>query len=185
MKNFILYHAQNSKLKIPKISNDFNENNIYKTFIYYCNFNNNLPIDNDLKAICNSKPININYDNKISEIVENIKEQGKNYSKDTFFELLNVINKKNSTISNYNNSVLNNIENIRNIINNYNKNKLIENYNEILIDKLYNLVDTYDIIKFKNDDTNDIKNYLYKVNKLIHSQILSKIKTFDFVTKRI
>lgn len=183
-KSTLLYHAQNSKLKIPKISNDFNENTIYKAFIYYCNFNNNLPIDNDLKAICNSKPININYDNKISEIVENIKAQGKNYSKDTFFELLNVINKKNSIISNYNNSALNNIENIRNIIDDYNKNKLIEHYDEMLMDKLYNLVDTYDIVKFKNDDTNDIKNYLYKVNKLIHSQILSKIKTFDFVTKK-
>jgi hypothetical protein len=83
-----------------------------------------------------------------------------------------------------NENILNNIENIRYIINDYNSNKLIEKFDDILIDKLYDLIDRYDFIKFKNDDTNDIKNYLFKVNNLLHGEIKNKLKTFDFVTKK-
>ena len=79
---------------------------------------------------------------------------------------------------------MNNIENLRLIIEDYNKNKLVESYDEIFIDKFYKLIDTYDFIKFKNDDTKDIKNYLFKINNLIHSNIITKIKSFEFVTRK-
>ena len=184
-KPSILYHNQNSKLIIPKISNDYDEKIIYKSFIYFCNFNNNLPIDDNLKSIANNKPININYNQKIEEVIEDIKSQGKTFSKTNFYDLLDNINNKNILKINYNDSVLNNIENLRLIIEDYNKNKLIDElYDEKFIDKFYNLIDTYDFIKFKNDDTRDIKNYLFKVNNLIHSNIIKKIKSFEFITKK-
>jgi len=182
-KSSILYHNENTKIIIPKISNDYDEKIIYKSFIHFCNFNNNLPIDDNLKSITNNKPTNINYNQNIEEVIEDIKSQGKNFSRTNFYDLLHNINNKNILKINYNDLVLNNIENLRLIIEDYNKNKLIESYDEKFIDKFYSLIDTYDFIKFKNDDTKDIKNYLFKINNLIHSNIITKIKSFEFVTR--
>ena len=179
-----LYHDKNSKLLLPKISNDFDEKIIYKAFIHFCNFNNSLPIDDELKSLCNNKPVNIDYSKNIEEVIEDIKSQGKSFSKSAFYDLLDNINSKNLIEIKYNDLFLNNIENLRLIINDYNKNRLIESYDEKFIDKFYKLIDTFDFIKFKNDDTKDIKNYLFKVNNLINSDVIKKIKTFEFVTKK-
>ena len=183
-KSSILYHKENTKITVSKSINDFSEKIIYEAFIYYCNFDNPNPIDNELKSICNTKPNNIDYNNNISEIIDSIKSQGRIYGKNSLHDLLDIVNKKTMKPLLKNDNILNNIENIRLVIDDYNRNKLIEKFDDILIDKLYNLVDRYDFIKFKNDNTNDIKNYLFKVNNLIHEQIKSKLKTFDFVTKK-
>ena len=183
-KSSILYHKENTKILVSKPDNDFSEKIIYEAFIYYCNFDNSIPIDNELKAICNTKPNNINYNNNITDIIDNIKSQGRVYGKNSLYDLLDIVNKKTMKLLIKNENILNNIENIRYIINDYNSNKLIEKFDDILIDKLYELIDRYDFIKFKNDDTNDIKNYLFKVNNLLHGEIKNKLKTFDFVTKK-
>jgi hypothetical protein len=183
-KSSILYHKENTKILVSKPDNDFSEKIIYEAFIYYCNFDNSIPIDNELKAICNTKPNNIDYNNNITDIIDNIKSQGRVYGKNSLYDLLDIVNKKTMKLLIKNENILNNIENIRYIINDYNSNKLIEKFDDILIDKLYDLIDRYDFIKFKNDDTNDIKNYLFKVNNLLHGEIKNKLKTFDFVTKK-
>ena len=183
-KSSILYHKENTKILVSKPDNDFSEKIIYEAFIYYCNFDNSIPIDNELKAICNTKPNNINYNNNITDIIDNIKSQGRVYGKNSLYDLLDIVNKKTMKLLIKNENILNNIENIRYIINDYNSNKLIEKFDDILIDKLYELIDRYDFIKFKNDDTNDIKYYLFKVNNLLHGEIKNKLKTFDFVTKK-
>ena len=86
-------------MKIQKfyypLFNDFNEETIYKTFIYFCNFNNNLPIDDELRSICMDKPSSFDSTKDISEIIESLKSQGKIYNKSTFDELINIINKRN------------------------------------------------------------------------------------------
>ena len=93
-KSSILYHQENTKLLLPKIINDFNEETIYKAFIYYCNFNNNLPIDDELKSVCMEKPNILDYTKNILENIELLKEQGKIYNKASLDDLINIINKK-------------------------------------------------------------------------------------------
>ena len=87
-KPSILYHNQNTKINIPKISNDYDEIIIYKSFIHFCNFNNNLPINHDLRSLANNKPTNINYNQKIELVIEDIKSQGKTFSRTNFYDLL-------------------------------------------------------------------------------------------------
>tara|TARA_Y100000992_G_scaffold302285_1_gene275889 strand:+ start:45736 stop:51408 length:5673 start_codon:yes stop_codon:yes gene_type:complete len=180
----ILFHNENTKNIFPKLSNDFSEETIYKTFIFYCNFNNNNLIDNNIKPICNSKPIGINYDEDINSIIENIKEQGKNFNNEALLNLIDIINKKN--IKYIDNSIqnLNNIEELRNIINNYNNDTLIEKFDDIFIDKFYKLIDNYDIIKFNEEDSNDIKNYLYRVNNIMKNNIMLNLKNIDTLSKQ-
>ena len=92
-KPVIIYDSKNRRLNYPKIDNYFSENIIYKAFIFYCNFNNNIPIDDELKAICLDKPKEILKDLNIVDAISNLKSQGKNYNKNNFEDLLNLINK--------------------------------------------------------------------------------------------
>ena len=75
----ILYNAENTKSIIPNIIHDFNEETIYKSFIYYCNFTNNLPIDDEIRSICMDKPSEFDETKNIIENIESLKAQGKIY----------------------------------------------------------------------------------------------------------
>lgn len=180
----ILFHNQNTKNIFPKLSNDFSEETIYKSFIFYCNFNNQNAIDNNIKPICNSKPIGIDYNEDIYNIIENIKEQGKNFNNEALLNLIDIINKKNTNYIDNNIQNLNNIEELRNLINDYNHNSLIEKFDDIFINKLYNLIDNYDIIKFNDSDSNDIKNYLYRANNIMKNNIMLNLKNIDTLSKQ-
>jgi hypothetical protein len=51
----LFFDPRNTRVIYPVINPEFSENIIYKTFIYYCRFATNLPIDDQLRAICQEK----------------------------------------------------------------------------------------------------------------------------------
>ena len=181
----ILYNAENTKLILPSISSDFNEETIYKAFIYYCNFDNDLPIDDELKSICNDKPSNFDKSKNIKEIIESLKDEGKIYNKSSLEELIHYINKNNIIVSNYNYPTINNIESLRTIIFQYKESHYDNNIDEKMFTIFYNLLDTYDINNFDNNNTilDSLKNYLVKVNNIIKISILEHIRKLPSVTK--
>ena len=181
----ILYNAENTKLILPSISSDFNEETIYKAFIYYCNFDNDLPIDDELKSICNDKPSNFDKSKNIKEIIESLKDEGKIYNKSSLEELIHYINKNNIIVSNYNYPIINNIESLRTIIFQYKESHYDNNIDEKMFTIFYNLLDTYDINNFDNNNTilDSLKNYLVKVNNIIKISILEHIRKLPSVTK--
>ena len=73
----ILYSNIDDKLNFPIIRNDFSEETIYKAFIHYCNFNNDIPIDDDLKSICLDKPDSFDANKNITENIEIMKQEQK------------------------------------------------------------------------------------------------------------
>ena len=183
-KSIIIYDVKNRRFNYPKIDNFFSENTIYKSFVYYCNFNNNLPIDDELKAICLDKPVEILKDMNITEIISTLKSQGKNYDKTNFEDLLNLINKRNiNKLSNKSN--ISNFEIIRNIITIY-KNKEDEKYYETFTTKIEELLDSYSLLNDSpsGDSLNrEIKNYLISNNNMIKNSLLGQFKTITSLTK--
>ena len=179
-KPVIIYDSKNRRLNYPKIDNYFSENIIYKAFIFYCNFNNNIPIDDELKAICLDKPKEILKDLNIVDAISNLKSQGKNYNKNNFEDLLNLINKRNINIIT-NKTLVSNFEIIRNIITTYKSNEDEKNY-ETLTTKLEELLDTYSLL---NDGSlnREIKNYLISNNNIIKNSLLGQFKTISSITK--
>lgn len=169
-----IYHPKNTRLSINNISNDFNEMIIYKFFIYYCNFNNNLSIDDDIKNICMDKPILYNNIDTIEEYINSIKAEGRVYDKNSFNNLLNLINNRNLLQINIENTPIKNIEILRDILLKYNE-LTSDNIDEKFTELLYNLIDTYTIEK-DNEYIDDIINYLSDVNKLMKSNILQFFK---------
>ena len=180
-KASIIYHDKNTKLNYPKLDNYFSEKTIYKAFIYYCNFNNNLPIDDELKAICLDKPSEILKNIDINEAISNLKSQGKNYNKSNFEELLNLINKRNINIVN-NNNIISTFEIIRNIITNY-KNSDEELFYEKIANKLEELLDSYTLIS-DGSLTREIKNHILSNNNIVKTTILASIKRNSRLNKQ-
>ena len=180
-KASIIYHDKNTKLTYPKLDNYFSEKTIYKTFIYYCNFNNNLPIDDELKAICLDKPSEILKNIDINEAISNLKSHGKNYDKNNFEDLLNLINKRNINIVN-NKKIISNFEIIRNIITKY-KSSDEELFYEKISTKLEELLDSYTLIS-DGSLTRDIKNYILSNNNITKNNILASIKKNSTLSKQ-
>jgi hypothetical protein len=184
-KSSILYHAENTKVLLPIVQSDFNEETIYKTFIYFCNFNNNLPIDDELRSICMDKPSSFDSTKDISEIIESLKSQGKIYNKSTFDELINIINKRNILQSNSNYPIINNIESLRNILNDYLESPIEIKSDENLFEKLNSLFDTFDINSSNEKELDSVKNYLAKTNNQMKNSLLDFVKKIPNMSKSL
>lgn len=182
-KSSILYHVENTKVILPSVKSDFNEETIYKSFIYYCNFGNNLPIDDELKSICMDKPSEYDETKDIIEIIESLKALGKIYNKSSLDDLLNIINKQNIFTSNHNYPIINNIELLRTIINNYLESPIEKKNDEILFEKLNILFDRFDINNVDEKELDSTKNYLAKTNILMKNSLLNFIKKIPNMNK--
>jgi len=184
-KSSILYNAENTKVLLPIVQYDFNEETIYKSFIYFCNFNNNLPIDDELRSICMDKPSSFDTTKEISEIIESLKSQGKIYNKSVFNELINIINKRNILESNSNYPIINNIEYLRNILNDYLESSIEIKSEENLFEKLNILFDRFDINSSDEKELDSIKNYLAKTNNQMKNSLLDFIKKIPNMSKSL
>jgi len=182
----ILYNPNNTKIILPDLEYDFNEEVIYKAFIYYCNFNNDLDIDDDLKGICLDKPTDFkNNNNTIVENIELLKGQGKVYTKKSLEQLLEAVNKKNILNYNINNPIPNNKELLMDIVKNYKESSLENKIDENLFEKLENLLDTFDIENNDNPELDDIKNYLSSANIAMIDNITYFFENMPHLSKKI
>jgi hypothetical protein len=105
-----LYNQENTKQKIISQTTSFSEDLVYKAFIYFCNFANLLPIDEELKGLCLDKPTNFDSNKQLKEIIESLKSEGKIYNFSSFVELIHIISKKNIIHIATNYPIINNIE---------------------------------------------------------------------------
>ena len=178
----ILYDANNNKLELAKLPKDFSEEIIYKAFIYYCNFENNIPIDDELNNICMNKPALYDININIKEKIELLKGEGKIYSKTNLHELLEVINRKKIKILNNNENILNNVEKIRLILEYYES--LDETYiiDEQFINKLKIVIENYG---YENkDNLRNLKNYFLTANSVMKEKILDFAKKTQNFSKK-
>ena len=184
-KSAIIYHAINNKNIIPKNDHNFNEEIIYKAFIYFCNFNNNIPINDELLSLCMDKPEEFDSNKSINENIEILKQQGKIYNLSSLTELLNIINKENIIKLNNNYPIINNLDYLRDLVENY-----LENYDDkknsdkLFFDKLFTLLDTFDIKNDDNDNLRILNNHMGKLNILMKEEIIEFMKKQTYLSKQ-
>ena len=91
-KASILYDPNNTKRKLTELSNTFSEETIYRAFIVYCKFNSLIPLSENLKAVCSTKPDNFDASDSISESIRKLKSNSRNYNENSLAKLLDVVN---------------------------------------------------------------------------------------------
>lgn len=112
----ILFSAKDTRLTYPELPPEFDEETVYRAFIEYCRYNSDLPISEDLRAVCLDKPDDFDVNASIEEKISQLKREGRNYDNESLENLLAIINKNNIVNLDLRSIVFNNTQKIRDII---------------------------------------------------------------------
>ena len=173
----------NTRSIYPDLNPEFSENVIYKTFIYYCRFATNLPIDEELRAICSEKPKDFKNNMNIDEQINILKLNGRNFSIENFNDLILYISKNNIIKINYLSNVENNYLLLKKLLLNFYQEEpsIVSN---IFIEKFLIILDSYDLtFEEDSDDIRELKNYLSKENNYLQDEILEFMKKHSKLNK--
>ena len=175
--NTLLFQID-TKLKYPEISKDYSTQTIYKAFIYHCKFGNKMPIKEDLRALCGERPENFDNKRDISEIIDNLKSQGINYSSNNLNQLINIINKENLVNLEISRPNFDNINTMRAILESANERGDTIIPSQFII-KFLAMTENYEpgVLMEDTPEMEDMKNYLFSVNKNMEERII------DFINK--
>jgi hypothetical protein len=93
----LFYSNKNTKNKYPSISDEFSEKTIYLAFIHFCKFKTLIPIPEDLLPFCTDKPDHaiINPNDSVEQMIQKLKDDGRNYSNEHFLRMLQIISQHN------------------------------------------------------------------------------------------
>ena len=177
-----LYNQENTKQKTILQTLSFSEELVYKAFIYFCNFSNLLPIDEELKGLCLDKPIEFDNTKQLKEIIDSLKSEGKVYNFASFVELIHIISKKNIIHIATNYPITNNIEHMLILIEAYTQNSYYRLDDE-LINKLEILLDNFSIVSSDNPELRNFKNFLGKSIVLLKQNILQMLSKQSNISK--
>ena len=189
----MLLDPKNTKIIFPELSSEFSENTMYRAFIEYCNFNSDIPISDTLLSICLNKPDDYDKFASLEENIKLLKKEGKNYSTESFNELINIVNRTNIVPLDLVDRETSNIHQIRDLLTH-----MIDSNDEIGIEFLTlfkNTIDSYDISKTnETGDIRDLRNYMGKqidiytktisdyINKYADSNATEKANTINCIT---
>ena len=171
----VLLDPVNTKMVFPPLSNEFSEDTIYRAFIEYCNFTNDIPISDKLVGICLNKPDDFDKFASLTDNIESLKKEGKVYSMESFNELIDTINKTNIIPLDLVDRETSNIHQMRDFIQH-----MIDTQNNIGNDFLTlfkNTLDSYDIVSSDTSDIRDLRNHISDKNVEYKDYIV------DFISK--
>jgi hypothetical protein len=177
-----LYDPRNTKQKRGSTETSFSEELVYKAFIHFCNFNNQIPLDDELRGLCLDKPAKYDNSKPMKDIISSLKDEGKVYNFSAFVELIHIISKRNIIHVAAHFPILNNIEAMRILIEAYRQNSYY-NLDDDLITNLEVLLDNFSITADENSELRNFKNFIGKSNVLLKQNILQIISKQSSISK--
>jgi len=178
----IMLSEVNTKRSNPEISNDFSEETIYNAFISFCKFQSSIPLSEELATICVDKPDYLKKMDTIQEKIAKLKRDGRNYTKEQFLRLFQIVSRNNIIRMSLNTNNRTYVDNLRKILNNLDEED-DENIPKALTQKLEKIVDIYDLSL--TEDTKEmriLKDYLGLSNNTMRKDIIDFIKTKAKIT---
>ena len=177
---YMMYNDEFTGLKSITIPNGLYDENIYAAFIYYCNFDNDIPIPHDLRLLCHEKPDGYNRSWAIEEKIEYLKKHGKQYNADDYHNLMKVVNARNM-VAQIDDTQVKPVEMLKDILENLEmkQSKVVE---EPLRKLMLSVIENYNpkTMIYENDTAatpfnkalNRLRNYLTKTNERMYTKIM-------------
>jgi hypothetical protein len=173
----LFYSNINTKKIFPSLNQAFDEKTIYLGFIHFCRFNSLIPIDDDLLPLCTDKPTYINKNESLNEMIQKLKNDGRNYTDAMFLRLLQVISRKNIIpISDvFQPSLKSSIHRLTDAL------EFIETENDEIVEKslrdlMVNTLDTFNIATERiTDETKMLNNFLIKHTETMKRELMDFI----------
>ena len=181
----MFFCRENSKNIYAPLSDQYNDETIYRAFILYCKFNSIVPISPELDAICGGKPERFSKSDSISEKIRKLKQEGKNYNNESLLRLLQYVDRKNIVNINIDSPIVTQIQKMRNILEEMDHDDDNEIVPKALRQNINNALDTFDIaVTEDSEEMRGLKNYLARVNSEMNAEIYDFISKNSGITKR-
>lgn len=91
----LLHHNEFTGISHSVVNDNISDEHIYGAFIYYCNFNNDMPIPVDLIGVCPEKPDNFPVHASILDKIDFLKKNGRRYTIGDLNNLMLIIHNNN------------------------------------------------------------------------------------------
>jgi len=181
----MFFDPTDTKRKFPEIPNEFSEETIYRAFIVYCKYNSDIPVSEELRAVCMDKPDDFDIKDSIDEKIRKLKRDGKNFSNKSLDQLLMVINRKNIVKLRMHTVAVNNVQILRDIIKSMDD-RDVQNVPAAFRSKFSAMIDTFEIGGLRQDtpEMRDFKNYLSAANEEMQNTIVSFVKRSTKMSER-
>ena len=170
----ILFDPTDTRIEFPTLPPEFDEETIYRAFIVYCKYNSDIPISEELRAICMDKPDDYNVSDSIKDKIKKLKRDGRNFDNETLARLMSVINRKNIVNLDLKTLVLSNIQRLRDRLSAVNDTEA-EVLPQQFISGMLDVIDRFGVGDLPADkDTDEVrsmKNYLQTVNVQMQAAI--------------
>ena len=173
-----LYHPYNTRAKTDISKQGHYEENIYGYVIHYCNFDKPERAMSEFESICGEVPKSYKSDMNIEEKMAVLKRNGKNYTLDSLFGLMKLINKRNTIHSyiqheqSYKNEILEQLDDFENL-----ETPLIENPMINLLRKVITESNGYNTEETK--ELENLKNYLLMTTQKMNEFVIDYIRRFS------
>ena len=177
-KGGMFYDPADTKFKFPAISDEFSEEVIYKAFIVFCNYTNAVPISEELKAVCMNKPdYQIDVNQPLSESIQKLKKDGKNYSIESFNQLLQIVNTNNIVKLNLHKEAVNTVNMLRDVLKSM-EIRDVTNVPKLFITNFLDILTNFEVGALFEDtaEMRKFKNYLATTNTIMLTDIKELIK---------
>jgi hypothetical protein len=175
----LLYSPINTKNIYPAIKKEFDNRTISYAFIHFCHFNSLLPIPEDLLPLCNEKPMNMvsGIGESRDEIAKKLKENGVNYSLESFLRMLQIVSRNNIIDIDIYKPIITSLRKLNALL------EEMENENEEIVEPslrklLLNAMDTFSIASdVTTPQIKDLNNFLVKQTNIM------KLDVIDFINQ--
>ena len=166
----------NTKRTFPVLSNDFREETIYHAFITLCKFQSSIPLSEELAPFCVDKPLYLKKMDSIQEKITKLKRDGRNYTKEQFLRLFQIVSRNNIINISLNTKNIQCVDNLTNLLLKFD-NDNDENIPQVFSRKLDKLLDTYDVkIEEDTKEMRNLKDYLQTSIGKMKNELLEFIK---------
>ena len=172
---------EDTKLIYPAISSSVSENTMFKSLIYYCNYNSLLPIPLHLINFCKTKPTNLDSKDEMDIQITKLKNNAIEFSKKEFLKLIQLVGEQNSLSINMNAHAASSLQIQRIFFNNFS-----HDHDYIFPAKFINLMkDTLDSFDVNVDEPSvrDLRNYLDIQNQTLKKDIIQFIQYQTKISK--
>lgn len=187
----IYYNDELTRILPPSLPSGIINDNIYKAYIHYCNFDNDQPISDDLAVVCAEKPDGYDKTASLEEKIDFLKRK-KNYDATSLHSLMGKVNLRNR-IELYSEKHILQVQMFKDIIDGLDmKGSII--IEEPLRRLLKNVLDKYDATKMHpvvssektpfQDALYVLRNYLTLTNNKLYKRIMEFMKIHGNVEAR-
>ena len=169
----ILFDPTDTRIEFPSLPPEFDEETIYRAFIVYCKYNSDIPISEELRAICMDKPDDFNVADSINDKIKKLKRDGRNFDNETLARLMSIINRKNIVNLDLRSLVLSNIQKLRDRLSAVNDTEAAV-LPQPFITGMLDVIDRFGVGDLPADkDTDEVRSM--KITKTVNDQIQTAV----------